>query len=292
MQRSIIALAACLALCLTASLALAQGNKQLMSEKMATQDLKRNLVEAVVGFKVKSSTESGLTEDARYRADTVARSLLKGVVVDKMVYDREKDIALCFGHVDLGQLVNVLGERMDLRDVRVEGFGFGTMTESSRPPLRALRAAQLNAYDQMAALLVGERVFSRSTTENFVLTKDVNRSLVCAAVFGAYVPHPALNDPQRGWGWDENGNAFLKLEMDARKVRDMLGALVVHKTENILEVTGRGAQVDDVTPEQQQQRDGGRANLTRDSGSKTQFMDLVVPGAQPAPQDLSGQSAQ
>lgn len=280
----------CLLMAVAAGPALAQGNKQLMSEKMAEQDLKRNLVEAVIGFKVKSETEFGLTEDAKYRADTRAAAVLKGVTVDKRIYDKEKDICLVFGHVDLGDLVNVLGEKMSFKDVRVESFGFGTMTEASRPPLRALRAAQINAYDQMATLLVGDKVFSSSTTDNFVLTKDSNRARVCAAVFGAYVPNPGLNDPHRGWGWDEKGNAFLRLEMDARKVRDVLGNLLVYKDENILEVTGHGAQTDelsDLPP-------GEKANLVRDPGSKTQYQDLGMPGSQPqAPQpDLSGKPAQ
>jgi len=80
-----------LALLLTAFAASAQapGNKQLMSERMAQQDLKRNLVEAVIGFKVKSETEFGLTEDAKYQADTKAAAVIKGIKVDKMIYDRD-----------------------------------------------------------------------------------------------------------------------------------------------------------------------------------------------------------
>jgi len=282
----------CLLTVFTAGPVLAQGNKQLMSEKMAEQDLKRNLVEAVIGFKVKGETEFGLTEDARYRVDTRAAAVIKGIKVDKRIYDKEKDICLVFGHIDLGDIVNVLGERVSFKDVQVESFGFGTMTEASRPALRALRAAQLNAYDQMATLLVGEKVFSSSTAENFVLTKDSNRARVCAAVFGAYVPNPGMNDPKRGWGWDENGNAFLRLEMDARKVRDMLGNLITYKGENILEVTGRGAQKDEVSDVPP---GDGKVNLVRDPGSKTKYMDIGMPGG-PQPQtpqpDMTGKPAQ
>lgn len=271
--------------------ALAQGNKQLMSEKMANQDLKRNLVEAVIGYKVKSETEFGLTEDAQYRADTKAAAVIKGIKVDKMIYDREKDVALCFGHIELGDVVNVLGERISFKNVRVEGFGFGTMTEASRGPLRALRAAQINAYDEMAALLVGEKILSQSRAENFILTKDSNRAKVCAAVFGAYIPNPGINAPNRGWGWDESGNAFVFLEMDARKVKDILGNMMVYKGENILKVMGRGAQKDELSGTGP---DGQPANLVRDPGSKTQYQELGLPGSKPpAPQqDLTGKPAQ
>jgi len=291
MRRTVHFLLVLLLAAFLAPAAMAQGNKQLMSEKMAEADLKRNLVEAVIGYKVKSETEMGLTEDAKYDVKTKSAAVIKGIKIDKMIYDRQKDVALCFGHIDLKDVVNVLGERISFKDVRVEGFGFGTMTEASRPPLRALRAAQLNAYDQMAAMLVGEKILSQSQAENFILTKDSNRAKVCAAVFGAYIPNPGINAPNRGWGWDESGNAFMFLEMDARKVKDVLGNLLVYKGENILRVMGRGAQVDELA---NTGPDGQNPNLVRDPGSKTQYMDLGMPGSKPPapPQDLTGKPAQ
>ncbi len=264
------------------------GNRQLMSEKMAEQDLKRNLVESVVGFKVKSRSKTGLTEDAEYKANTKAAAVIKGVIVDKMIYDKEKDIALCFGHIDLGDIQNVLGETIRFKDVTVEGFGFGSVTEASRPPLMALRAALVDAYNQLATLLVGEKIYSASTMENYILTRDVNRSKVCAAVFGAYIPNPGLNSPRRGWGWDESGNAFVKLEMDARKVTDLLGNRMVYKGENIIEVTGRGAQEDEISGVQ----DGGKANLIKKSPDKTKYMSLDLPIGAPAEPETPAQPAQ
>jgi len=254
------------------------GNRQLMSEKIAEQDLKRNIVESVVGFKVKSHSETGQTEDPKYQVKDKAAAVIKGVIVDKMIYDKEKDIALAFGHIDLGDIVNVSGELMRFKDVTVEGFGFGTTTDASRPPLAALRAALLDAYSQMAALLVGEKIYSASTMENYILTKDVNRSKVCAAIFGAYIPNPGLNSPNRGWGWDESGNAFVRLEIDARKVTDLLGNNMVYKGENILQVTGRGAQEDEISGV----KDGGSANLIKKAPGKTQYMNLDVPMGAPA----------
>ncbi len=247
------------------------GNKQLMSEKMAEQDLKRNIVEAVIGYKVKSESRLGLTEDPSYKAETKAAAVIKGIKIDKMIYDKEKDIALCFGHIELGDVVNVVGDLVRFKGVTVEGFGFGTMTQASRPPLMALRAALVNAHDELAKLLVGEKILSQSTMENFILTKDVNRSKVCAAIFGAYVPNPGLNSPNRGWGWDESGNAFVKLEVDARKVRDVLGNLIIYQGPNIIEVTGRGSQTDDLSDSP-----GG---MVRDSGSKTKYMSIDAPTA-------------
>jgi hypothetical protein len=267
-KAGILAVAVVLVLAAQAALA---GNKQLMSEKMAEQDLKRNIVEAVIGYKVKSESRLGLTEDPSYKAETKAAAVIKGIKVDKMIYDKEKDIALCFGHIELGDVVNVVGDLVRFKGVTVEGFGFGTMTEASRPPLMALRAAVINAHDELAKLLVGEKILSQSTMENFILTKDVNRSKVCAAIFGAYIPNPGLNSPNRGWGWDETGNAFVKLEVDARKVRDVLGNLIIYKGANIIEAIGRGSQTDELSD-----NPGG---MVRDPGSKTKYMSIDAPTA-------------
>ena len=287
-MRRVATLALALLLAL-AGQALAQGNKQLMSEKMAVQDMKRMIIETIIGYKVKSQGEFGLTEDAQYKADVKAQAVIKDIKVKQVIYDKAKDIALAVGYIDLnGDIMNVLGEKLSFKDVRVEGFGFGTMTDASRPPLKALRAAMVNAYDEMGAALVGEKIYSRTTAENFVLTRDSNKSKVAAAVYGAYIPNPRVDDPNRGWGWDANGNAFVRLEMDARKVRDLLGNLMVFKEENILSVTGHGAQVDEqATPN----APGGKIDLTKDPGSKTQYLELGVPAPQ-QPQDMTGKPAQ
>ena len=268
-MRKIAFVASLLVLSLAAT-ALAAGNRQLMSEKMATQDLKRNIMESVIGFKVKSEGRFGLTEDPNLREETVAAAVLKGVVVDKMIYDKDKDVALAFGHLELGDIVNVLGEKHRFKGVRVEGFGFGTTSEAARPALMALRAAQVNAYDELAQVMIGEKIFSSSKVENFVLTKDSNRSKVCSAIFGAYIPNIELNSPNRGWGWDPSGNAFVKLEIDARKVRDILGNLLVYKGPNIIEVIGRGSPVDDLA-------DQPAGSMVRNSGSKSKAMSLDIP---------------
>ncbi|GFK93692.1 hypothetical protein NNJEOMEG_01526 [Fundidesulfovibrio magnetotacticus] len=275
-----------------AAQALAQGNRQLMSQKMAEQDMKRQLVEAVVGFKVKSEGEFGLTEDAQYKVDTKAAAVIKGIKVDKMVYDKEKDIALCYGHIELGRIKNITGLTFQFKNVKVQSFGFGSMTEASRVPLRALRAALINAYDEMAAKLIGEKILSQSSAENFILTKDSNRSKVCAALFGAYIPNPEMNAANRGWGWDENGLAFVRLNLDARVAKDIMGNIIVYTGgENILEVTGYGAQKDELSP----QGPEGGPSMIRPGGPKTSYQNLDVPigGGQAKPQqELKGMPAQ
>ncbi len=265
-------LACLIGLLFACSIAWAGGNKQLMSEKMAEQDLKRNIVEMVVGYKVKSESQFGLTEEAYYRVQEKAGALIKGIHIDKMIYDKEKDIAFCTGYIDLGEVINVAGERMVFKNVRVRAYGFGSMTPESRPPLMALRAALLNAYDEMAAKIVGEKISSYSEAENFILTKDINRAKVCAAVYGAYIPNIEIDHPERGWGWDESGNAFVRLQLDVRKVRDILGQRIRYEGPNIVEVVGRGAQTDELR--QSEGDTGGHKLIDR---SSTEYRSLPVP---------------
>jgi len=292
MRRIVPASLALLLVMFLAFTSLAQaGNKQLMSQKMAENDLKRNLVEAVIGYKVKGESQTGLTEDASYDVKTKSAAIIRGIKIDKMVYDSKKDVAVCFGHVDLGDVKNILGDRASFKNVRVEGFGTGTMTETSRPALRALRAAMLDAYNQMAAALVGEKVISESQAENFILTKDSNRSKVCAAIFGANIPHPDVNDPNRGWGWEDSGNAFVILQMDPHKVKDMLGNMFVYKGgDNIVSVTGHGAQQDELNTSGPDSRNVSPAGS---SGVKTQYQDLDIPTSKPAApeRDVPGKSS-
>ncbi len=269
-----------LALLLTASFSFA-GNRQLMSEKIAEQDLKRNIVEMVIGYKVKSEGQYGLTQTPEYKIKEKAGALIKGIHVEKMIYDKDKDIAFCTGYIDLGDVINVVGERMSFKNVRVRGYGFGTTTPTSKPPLMALRAALLNAYDEMAAKIVGERISSYSETENFILTKDINKAKVCAAIYGAYIPNIDIDDPNRGWGWDESGNAFVRLRLDVRKVRDILGQNIRYTGPNVVEVIGRGAQNDELsTP---QGATGG--SQLRDN---TQYRSLPVPVGTSPDKELKG----
>ncbi|MBF0550762.1 MAG: hypothetical protein HQK60_09510 [Deltaproteobacteria bacterium] len=255
------------------------GNRQLMSEKMAKQDLKRNLTEAVVGYKVKSQGEFGLTEDPNYKIEAKVTAIIKGVMLNKMIYDRDKDVALCIGYIDLGDVKNIVGMKIRFKNVRVWGYGLGTMSEASRPPLMAMRAALINAYDEMASTIVGEKISSYSQADNFVLTKDSNRSKVCAAVYGAFIPNVDIDSKNRGWGWDVSGNAFVKLQLDLLLVKDLLGNKIIYKGANPIEVIGRGSPVDDLKPS-----NPATTNLMSNEPAKTEYRSLGIPeNAEAAP---------
>lgn len=270
MKRIFVAILAVFMLGLCLSHVAEAGNKKLMTIKMAKQDLKRNLTESVVGYKVKSSGQYGLTEDAKYKVQTKVDAVIKGVQVDECVYDQGKDVAICYGHIDLGTVQNILGEYTAYKDVTISSMGLGTMTESSKPALQALRAAMLNAYDELATVLVGEKISSRSQMDNFVLTKDSNRSKLCAAVYGAHIPQHSVKFGKKGWGWDEQGDAYVILQIDVEKVRDILGNTLKYKGENIIEVMGMGSMKDELSETEDGQ------GTTR-GGTKLTYGNLAVP---------------
>lgn len=276
MNRKTIAIMMIAALMLCFAHGAEAGNKKLMSIKMAKQDLARNLMESIVGYKVKSKGEFGLTEDANYKVDTKARALLKGVQVDECVYDQGKDVAICYGHVDLGEVQNILGDYNVYKGVTIRSMGLGTMTKSALPALRSLRAAMLNAYDEMAKVLVGEDIYSRSTAENFVLTQDVNRSRLCAAVYGAVIPQHSVKFGKKGWGWDDQGDAYVILQMDVEKVRDMMGNTFRYKGENIIEVMGMGAMKDELSEAEEAQSGGVPQSATKMTYGS---LDVPTPGS-------------
>lgn len=253
------------------------GNLQLMSEKMAKQDLRRNIMESVIGYKVKSEGQFGLTQDANYAIKEKAAAVMKGVVEERIIYDKNKDICIVIGHLDLGDVKNVLGERIRYKNVTVRGVGFGTMSPEYRGHLMALRAALINAYDELAQVIVGQKISSYTEVENFVLAKDSNKSQVCAAVYGAYIPNVDIDHPQRGWGWDDSGNAFVKLTIDLARVKDILGQRITYKGPNIIEVVGRGSQVDELKGESGGQPPRGAASPQAESGR------IELPGYEPVP---------
>lgn len=264
----VLILAALLLCCALPAMA---GNKKLMTIEMAKQDLKRNLMESVVGFKVKKEGQFGLTEDPNMTVDSKAHALIKGVRIDECVYDKGKDIAICYGHMDLGDVINVLGDYTRYQNVTIKHVGLGTTNAAARPALQALRAAMLDAYQQLAAVLVGEEIFSRSTVENFILTQDVNRSRLCAAVYGAYIPQHSVKFGKKGWGWDEDGDAYVILQLDVEKVRDVMGNLLIYQGENIVEVMGMGTSKDELGEADDQ------AGAIKGGGTKVSYGELAVP---------------
>lgn len=228
--------AVALAIGVAAPSAQAQGNKELMSIRMAQAMATRGITESIVGLKVRSQEVFFSDRSGETSVDTKIQAAVKGVKHGRPKYDAQRDIAISEATITLGDVRNVIGKQVSYNNVTVRRIGLGTNTESSRPFLQALRAAEIDAYDQLARIIVGQQVDSRSRTENLVLVSDEVRTSVMAAIWGAEV---------KDYGWTEDGNAFVKMTLDVRYAKDIFGQRIKYTGPNVIEVTGQGAQRDD-----------------------------------------------
>jgi hypothetical protein len=71
--------------------------------------------------------------------------------------------------------------------------------------------------------------------ENYILTSDIVKSKVLATIYLA-----RLID----YGWDDQGDAFVKMRIDTNEVAEILGQRIMD-VEPVIEVEGLGAQGDD-----------------------------------------------
>ncbi|BBK33040.1 LPP20 lipoprotein [Stella humosa] len=247
--QSVCIAAAAMTLAVVAAPAAAQGNKELMSIRMAQAMATRGITESIVGLKVRSQEVFFSDRSGETSVDTKIQAAVKGVKHGRPKYDAARDIAISEATITLGDVRNVIGKPVSYNNVTVRRIGLGTNTESSRPFLQALRAAEIDAYDQLARTIVGQQVDSRSRTENLVLVSDEVRTSVMAAIWGAEV---------KDYGWTEDGNAFVKMTLDVRYAKDVFGNRIKYTGPNVIEVTGQGAQRDDTRASMGQPGQPGR----------------------------------
>ncbi|MDD3802536.1 MAG: hypothetical protein PHV45_10135, partial [Desulfuromonas thiophila] len=114
---------------------------------------------------------------------------------------------------------------------------FATSTPSQAGPLKALRAAELDAYKQLIKQVVGFQLESETSVENYMLKSDSVKTKVLATIFMA-----ELVD----YGWDDYGDAFVVLKLDVTEAGSMLGD-AVQSAVPYIEVTGQGSSQDDFT---------------------------------------------
>jgi hypothetical protein len=133
----------------------------------------------------------------------------------------------------------VLGHQLsaNLKGKVFRRVAFATSTPSQAGPVRALRAAELDAYKQMIKRVVGFTLESETTVENYMLTSDLVKTKVLATLYLAEV---------LDYGWDESGNAYVKMALNVRDASAVLGEDVVD-TDALIEVEGQGAQTNDFT---------------------------------------------
>ena len=226
------------------SLALA-GNKKIMSTRAARVLAERAIVETVYGLKIRSSEEVVDMVAASFVGKTESKTSarIQGIKIEEVVYDAEKDIAKATASVALDELENIDGQVLNLHGKVFRRVAFATSTPANAGPIRALRAAELDGYKNLVKTVVGFTLESQTTVENYMLTSDVVKTQVMATTYLA-----DLED----YGWDDEGNAYVKFKVVKKDIEDILG-VAIPGVDDIIEVEGHGASIDDFSEANKQQ---------------------------------------
>jgi hypothetical protein len=213
------------------------GNKRIMTIRAATAIAERALVETVYGLKVRSTEQVSemIASSFAGTLESKTKTKIQGITVETVEYDDKSDIAKVTASIQLDSITNIDGAVLNLQNKIFRRVGFATSTPSQAGPLKALRAAELDAYNQLAKSLVGFTLESETSVENFMLKSDEVKTKVLATLYLAKVTE---------YGWTDNGDAYVKMILDLNEVSAILGEAIVGAGQ-VIEVEGLGAQKDD-----------------------------------------------
>ena len=231
------------------------GSKKLMTVKAAKVTAERAIIESVIGMKIRSTehVQNMVGQDYRIQAKTM--SAIKGINYEDIVYDKQKDIAKVVATIKVGKVSNIVGRNVDYGTMIIKRVGFATSTPSNAGPLRALRAAELDAYSELGKKIVGFKLKSKTSVENFILKNDEIQTKMMAAIYGAQLV---------SYRWDEDGDAYVTLRLAVSQVEDVLRQRLDYQGQYI-EVEGSGAQEDDFTAAKNET--SGNDDFTRSSST-------------------------
>ncbi len=220
------------------------GNKKIMTTRAAKVIAERALVESIYGLKVRSTEEviNMVAMNFVGKTESKTSAEVQGIKITEVIYDSEKDIARATAEITLDTFTNIDGQDMNLKGKTFTRVGFATSTPANAPPVQALRAAEVDAYKQMAKTIVGFTLESKTTVENYILTSDVVKTKVLATMYLAEVTD---------YGWDEEGNAYIKMALHIPEIEEIIGQKILNVPE-LVEVEGQGAQRDTYKEAQQQ----------------------------------------
>ncbi len=247
------------------------GNKKFMTINAAKVLAERAIVESVIGLKVRGHerVEDMIAASVTIEAKTAAE--IKGIEFVDIVYDAAKDIAKVTAEIKVGRISNIIGRRINYGNLTIRRVAFATSTPENAGPLQALRAAELDAYKQLAKKIIGFKIKGESSVENFILKSDDVQAKFMVALYGAELV---------GYRWDEAGDAYVKLSMRVGLIEDVLGQRLDYDGA-VIEVEGNGAQRDDFSAAQQP----AAGEDQRQIGTRIREGSLDVPVGQP----LTGQ---
>jgi len=197
----------------------------------------RAIVESIYGLKLRATEEVTDLIPSNFEGsmETKTQAEIKGIQYDDIVYDQDKDIAKVTASVRLEKIVNIDGKEMNLKNKVYKRVGFASSTPEMAGPIRALRAAELDAYKQLIKQIVGFTLESKTKVENYILKSDYVKTKVLATLYLADL---------KDYGWDKYGDAYVKMALSVSDVSEILGEGIVDGGQTI-EVEGQGSQEDD-----------------------------------------------
>ena len=240
------------------------GNKKFMTINAAKVLAERAIVESVIGLKIRTSE---LVQDMvaiHQRIDAKTAANIKGVEFTDIVYDKAKDIAKVTARINLGRVRTIVGKTINWRNRNIERVAFATSTRANAGALKALRAAELDAYSQLAKRIVGFKLISNTTVENYILKSDEAKTRLLAAIYGANLV---------SYRWDADGDAYVKLSLQMGEVEDILGQKINYGG-TIIEVEGSGATKDDFN----EKKDFNKADNTNTGGKYIDAKTIINDG--------------
>ena len=211
------------------------GNDRLMAIKQAELVACRALVESVYGVKVRTHSEvkdlvNGIFEGS---AETKTMGTLRGYKLDK-VFDEEKGVARVSASITMKQVGELTGLSFPDPTKEIRRIGFSTVRPDMKCAISALRAAEMDAYAQLAEQIIGMEVEGKSSVRNMVLQSDAIKAKVVAALFLTEMVD---------YGWSKNGDAYMTLKINVDDVAKTLGEKL--NVSGVVEATGNGAAVND-----------------------------------------------
>jgi len=213
------------------------GNKKIMSVRAARVLAERALVESIYGLTLEATEEVTDMVAASFKGRTESKSAaqIRGIKFEETVYDDKRDVARVTASVQLDSIKNIDGHTIDLGNKVFRRVAFATSTPEMTGPLKAMRAAELDAYKQLIKNVKGFTLESQTTVENYILKSDTVKTQVLATLYMA-----ELVD----YGWDDYGDAFVKMSLNVGDIADVLGEKIIDAGE-VVEVEGQGSQEDD-----------------------------------------------
>jgi len=242
------------------------GSKKMMSINGAKVLAERAIVESVIGLKIKSSSSIEDMVAVHHKIDARTTAAIKGIEYVDTIYDREKDIAKVTAQINVGRVINVIGKDVDFGERIIQRVGFATSTKSMAGPLRAMRAAEMDAYKQLAKEIVGFKIDSTTTVENYILKSDIVKTKMMAAIWGAKLV---------GYRWDDEGDAYVKMSLRVNEVEDVLDQKVLYDGK-VIEAEGTGAQKDDFTSTQIKELESSQVSQAISSNVREESLDIPV----------------